>query len=169
MEASEFNATIRQIRDGVNEARLQAWLGEMTEEQRCITALTIDRFDLIPASRGNPIEAWFSLDANKKRGICSAHGWSPFWAQTLVDTESLKRTLDFANIPPSITPRGDGLADQVERVRFLAEQRDLLRLWVGQYGDHESECAARRGGKCDCGWDGVCDELRNIPFMDQHG
>ena len=166
MEAYEFNTTLRQIRDNVDEAKLLAWMGEMTEEQRCITALTIDRFDLIPENRGTPIEAWFSLDANKQRGICSAHGWSPFWAQTLVDTTSLERTLDHANIPTGITPRGDGLADQVERVRFLAEQRDLLRLWVGQYGDHESECAARRGGECDCGWDGVCDRLREMPFSE---
>ncbi|MGM0536925.1 MAG: hypothetical protein ACQER5_12725 [Pseudomonadota bacterium] len=166
MEAYEFNTIIRQVRDGVDEAQLQAWVDEMTEEQRCITALQIDRYDLIPESRGNPIEAWFSLDANKQRSICSARGWSPFWAQTLADTSSLERTLDHANIPAAVMGRGDGLVDQVERVRFLAVQRDLLRLWVGQYGDHESECAARRGGECDCGWDGVCDRLREMPFSE---
>lgn len=166
MEAFDFNTTLRKIRDGVDEQQLQAWLREMSEEQRCITALTIDRHDLIPDSRGNPIEAWFSLDANKQRGICSAHGWSPFWAQSPVDVESLQRALNQANIPAAVMGRGDGLADQVERVRYLAEQRDLLRLWVGQYGDHESACAARRGGRCDCGWDGVCDRLREILFSE---
>jgi hypothetical protein len=166
MEAHHFNTTIRQIRDGVDEAQLQAWLGEMTEEQRCITALTIDRFDLLPDNRRNPIEAWFSLDANQQRGICSAHDWSPFWAQSRVDIHSLQHTLDQANVPAAVEGRGDGLVDQVARVRYLAEQRDLLRLWVGQYGDHESACAARRGAECDCGWDGVCDRLRELPFSE---
>ncbi|WP_445005166.1 hypothetical protein [Halomonas mongoliensis] len=166
MDAQQFNTIIREIRAGVEEAQLKVWLGEMTEEQRCITALQLDRYDLIPEGRGNPIEAWFSLDANKQRSICNAKGWSPFWAQSLVDTHSLQRTLDQANVPAVVEGRGDGLVNQVERVRFLAEQRDLLRLWIGQYGDHESECAARRGGNCDCGWDGVCERLREMPFSE---
>jgi hypothetical protein len=166
MEAFDFNTIIQKVRDGVDEDQLQSWLADMTEEQRCITALQLDRYDLIPEGRGNPIEAWFSLDANKQRSICSAKGWSPFWAHSLVDINSLQRTLDQANVPAAVEGRGDGLVDQVARVRYLAEQRELLRLWLGQYGDHESECAARRGAECDCGWAGVCDRLRELPFSE---
>lgn len=166
MEAYDFNTALQRLRDGADEAQLQAWLAEMTGEQRCITALQLDRYDLLPEDRRNPIEAWFSLDANKQRSICSAKGWSPFWAQSRVDTGSLQRTLDQANVPTVVKGRGDGLVDQVDRVQYLAEQRDLLRLWVGQYGAHDDGCASRRGNRCDCGWDGVCDRLREMPFSE---
>lgn len=166
MEAYDFNTIIQKIRGGLDEEQLQAWLEEMTEEQRCITALQLDRYDLLPESRDNPIEAWFSLDTNKQRGICSAKGWSPFWAQSQVDIHSLQRTLDQANVPAVVKARGDGLVDQVDRVQYLAEQRDLLRLWMGQYGAHDDACASLRGTHCDCGWDGVCDRLREMPFSE---
>lgn len=50
-------------------------LGVLSTGERCYVALASNRYDLLPTSYVDPIEAWHRLDGEWRGGVCAWRGW----------------------------------------------------------------------------------------------
>lgn len=50
-------------------------VGVLSTGECCYVALAANRYDLLPASYADPIDAWFRLDLQWRGGVCAWRGW----------------------------------------------------------------------------------------------
>jgi hypothetical protein len=50
-------------------------LGGLSTGQRCFVALAAQRYDLLPATYDDPIEAWQRLEPEWRIGVCHWREW----------------------------------------------------------------------------------------------
>lgn len=114
--------------------------------ERCYVALASGRYDLLPAAYPDPIEAWFRLEEDWRRGVCFQRNWPLDWAR------------------PRIVIDDQRWWEESRRaIRFQVECESLWDL-VQRYGHHTSDCPARHDEEyftCYCGWKNEREEARN--------
>lgn len=66
-----LHTLVKQILDGGNDDLV----GVLPTGERCFVALAANRYDLLPSSYTDPIEAWHQLDRDFQIGICVWRGW----------------------------------------------------------------------------------------------
>jgi hypothetical protein len=57
------------------------FVGVLSTGERCFVALASNRYDLLPASYADPIEAWNRLEPDLRRQVCEWRGWPNRYAQ----------------------------------------------------------------------------------------
>ena len=55
-------------------------VGVLSTGESCYVALAAERYDLLPHSCEDPIEAWYRLDDDLRRNVCLWRGWPGSYA-----------------------------------------------------------------------------------------
>ena len=65
-----LNDIVQNILDGKT-----ASVGVLSTGERCFVAIAANRYDLLPSSYADPIEAWQRLEPEWRAGVCEWRGW----------------------------------------------------------------------------------------------
>jgi len=69
--SERLHALVNHILNGSDEDVI----GVLSTGERCFVALAANRYDLLPDSCRDPIEAWHRLDHEEQVGVCLWRGW----------------------------------------------------------------------------------------------
>ena len=104
--------------------------------EQCAVALAAGRYDLLPETCPDPVEAWHHLPAEWQLSVCFHRGWPEQWvweetARPLADLAQAWATLTELRVPWRARLYLHSVSG---RIRYLAAQRDRLREEVERLG-----------------------------------
>jgi hypothetical protein len=73
---SYLNNLVQTIRNGGDDSPV----GALSTAELCFVAIAAERYDLLPATFGDPIEAWHRLDPDWRLAVCGWRGWPETYA-----------------------------------------------------------------------------------------
>lgn len=74
-----MNERLRNIVEDIRDGEAGS-VGVLSTGERCFVALAANRYDLLPASYADPIEAWLRLEPEWRAGVCEWRGWPRSYA-----------------------------------------------------------------------------------------
>lgn len=66
----ELNVLVARIREGDDSN-----LGVLVDQDRVYVAMATDRYDLLPMTNCDPVEAWFSLPLSRQEAVREWRNW----------------------------------------------------------------------------------------------
>ncbi|MDQ7733809.1 hypothetical protein QT231_13935 [Halomonas sp. SpR1] len=129
---------VRKAINGADETIMDALINSLSISERCYVALAANREDWLPDTY-DTLAAWHRLDDDWKLGLCHWRDWPEEWVverENELNMARLSMALDAAGIPVSTLPGAEAI---IERLQYLIEERDRLRLVLdGVVGQEEA-------------------------------